>query len=224
MRETSMYTEGASMAARQGSPQSGAILTLDNVMSNFEIKMAVMDAMTDLLRKTPLDELSVDRICNAANISRATFYRYFKDKFAVGQWHVMYCSSLGTAKIGRTLSWREGYYITEAAIAERIDFYIHAARSKDYNSIDSYAPRMRRETLRETIIDHRHATLTERLKFEVDATVRMETYLLPHWHYGNYDITLEQACDWMTEMVPRELFDLLNTPLKPGLRQKGARL
>ena len=187
----------------------------NNVLANFDIKMSILEAMTELMRKTPIDELSVDRICTAASISRATFYRYFKDKFAVGQWHMRYCSSLGTAKIGRTLSWREGYYVTETAIADHLDFYINAAKSKDYNSIDSFNQRFRRETLTETVVDHRHVLLTEKLKVEIDAAVQLEIYLMPHWHYGDYDISLEAMCDLMASMIPHELFELLNTPIKP---------
>lgn len=212
------------VVTQQGALRNGLPTAYGNVMANFELKMAVMEAMTELMKRTPIDDLSVDRICSAASISRATFYRHFKDKFAVGQWHVLYCSSLGTAKIGRTLSWREGYYITEAAIAEHFDFYVNAAKSKDYNAIDSYAPRMRRETLTETVVDHRKQKLTERLKFEIDATVQLETYLMPHWHYGAYDVSLETACEWLASMVPHELFELLNTPLKPGTAQREARL
>ena len=189
--------------------------SFSDVMANFDIKMSIMEAMTELMKKTPIDELSVDRVCTAANISRATFYRYFKDKFAVGQWHVRYCASLGTSKIGRTLSWREGYYITEAAIAEYFDFYVNVTKSKDYNSVDNFAPRFRREVLTETVVEHRHVKLTEKLKAEIDATAHLETYLMPQWHYGAYDVSLETMCDWMASMVPRELFELLNTPIKP---------
>lgn len=208
------------MTAKQVAARRDKLLSFDDLMANYEIKMKVMDVMTDLMKKTPIDDLSVDRICTAANISRATFYRYFKDKYGVGQWHVQYCSSLGTAKIGRTLTWREGYYISEAALAEHFEFYIYAARSNDYNGIDSFAPRMRRETMTETIVQYKNHPLTEKLKYEIDATIRMETYLLPHWHYGDYDISLETACDWMANMVPRELFELLNTPVK-SLRPAG---
>ena len=188
-----------------------------DLLANFDVKMTIVDALAQLMHKTSIDELSVDRICAEANISRATFYRYFKDKFDIGKWHVMYCWSLGTDKIGRTLSWREGYYITEAAIAERYDFYVNVAKSKDDKSLDNFAPRMRRDTLTETVVDYRHATLTERLKVQIDAVSRMETYLLPHWHYGAYDMPLDAICDLLASMVPKELFDLLNTPIKSQL-------
>lgn len=202
------------MTTKRAATNGDTLMSFDDLMANFEIKMKIVDIMTELMKKTPIDDLSVDRICAAANISRTTFYRYFKDKYGVGQWHVQYCSSLGTAKIGRTLTWREGYYITEAAIAEHFEFYIYATRSNNYNGIDSFAPRMRRELLAETITQYKNRPLTEKLKFEIDATIRMETYLLPHWHYGDYDISLETACDWMASLVPHELFELLNTPVK----------
>lgn len=185
-----------------------------DVVSNFDTKMLVFDTTAELMRTTPLDKLSVSKICAAANISHATFYRHFQDKYAIGQWHVLYASSLGTAKIGRSLTWREGYYITETAIAERFDFYINAGKSNDPGAIDNFAPLMRRSTLMRTL-DDLGIAITPKLQVEIDATAKLETFLMPRWHYGEYDVTLNEMCDWVADLVPRELFELLNTPIKP---------
>lgn len=122
--------------------------------------------------------------------------------------------SLGTDKIGRTLSWQKGYYITEEAILENLSFYRNAALSRDYNALDNYAPRKRRETIVETLVGVRGHKLTEKLKIQVDAVVMLEMTLLPRWHYGDYDVSLDEISRWMADMVPKELFELLNTPLQ----------
>ena len=110
-----------------------------------------MDAADKLVEETPFDKLSVTQICEEAGISRATFYRCFKDKFAIAQWHVELAWAQGANEIGRTLSWKEGYYITEANIASRNLFYAGVAKSNDYNAIDNFAPRLRRKTITETL-------------------------------------------------------------------------
>ncbi len=89
------------------------------------------------------------------------------------------------------------------------------AKSDDYNAIDNYAPRLRKKTLTATITDYHHHSLTEHLKFQVDATVELEVHLLPKWHYGAYDATLEELCTWLANAIPRELYKLLDTPVKP---------
>ena len=186
-----------------------------STMEDFRTKMCIFDALDALMRRVPFDKITVTQICAEAHISRATFYRHFKDKFAIPQWHLNFAYARGASEIGRTLPWREGYYISEAIIAERRDFYRNAAKSDDYNAIDNYAPRLRKKTLTATITDYHHRPLTERLKFQVDATVELEVHLLPKWHYGAYDATLEELCTWLANAIPRELYKLLDTPVKP---------
>ncbi len=60
----------------------------NSLISNYQTKLLIMDAADKLVEETPFDKLSVTQICEEAGISRATFYRCFKDKFAIAQWHV----------------------------------------------------------------------------------------------------------------------------------------
>ncbi len=152
--------------------QRGRCEVLNNsLISNYQTKLLIMDAADKLVEETPFDKLSVTQICEEAGISRATFYRCFKDKFAIAQWHVELAWAQGANEIGRTLSWKEGYYITEANIASRNLFYAGVAKSNDYNAIDNFAPRLRRKTITETLTQMRKVPLTEHLKFQIDATV-----------------------------------------------------
>lgn len=185
------------------------------LISDYQTKLLILDAADKLVSHVPFNKLTVTQICEEAGVSRATFYRCFKDKFAVAQWHVELAWSQGANEIGRTLSWQEGYYLTEVAIASRNLFYEGVAKSNDYNAIDNFAPRSRRKVLTETVTDYYKKPLTGRLKFQIDATVELEVHLMPKWHYGFYDVPLEEMCEWVAESVPRELFELLNTPLRP---------
>ncbi len=187
----------------------GSFLT---IMQNFDFKMSVFVALEDLLRETSIDKISVKKICKEANVSHATFYRYFKDKFDVGQWYTDYTYSLGTNKIGRTLTWQDGYYLTESAMLEHRDFFVAMSSSKDANSIDNYAPRARRQILTETVVDVKHAKLTEKMRFDIDATIALETNLFPAWHYGKYDASLVEITSWVADAVPRDLYNLLELP------------
>lgn len=189
---------------------------VSSLMEDFKTKMSIFDALDALMRAASFDKITVTQICSEAHISRATFYRHFRDKFAIPQWHLNFAYSRGANEIGRTLPWREGYYISEAIIAERRDFYSNVAKSDDYNAIDNYAPRLRKHVLMTTITDYHHHQLTERLKFQVDATVELEVHLLPKWHYGAYDATLEELCTWLANAIPRELYKMLDTPVKPN--------
>ena len=49
-------------------------------------KVAIADAMKELLRATPIEKITTDSILAKANVSRRSFYRYFKDKYDLLQW------------------------------------------------------------------------------------------------------------------------------------------
>lgn len=46
-------------------------------------KREILRAFNELMTQRPIDKISVDDICEAADISRSTFYRQFRDKYDV---------------------------------------------------------------------------------------------------------------------------------------------
>ena len=184
------------------------------ILSNAETKLDVVNAMADLMETTPLEKLTVSQISKTSGISRSSFYRCFEDKYAVAQWHIQFVHLNGVDQIGRTLSWYEGYFRTEADFVKYKRFYAGATKKSDYNTIDESIPRCRKETLIETIRDYHGKKLTTKLFFEIEALAAMEFKTLPWWHDdAKYPVTLEQKCQWMCELVPRDLFDMLNQPV-----------
>lgn len=49
-------------------------------------RLLVAEALNDLLARRPISEITVIELCEAAGISRSTFYAYFDDIYAVGEW------------------------------------------------------------------------------------------------------------------------------------------
>ncbi len=144
------------------------------ILSNAETKLDVVNAMADLMETTPLEKLTVSQICKTSGISRSSFYRCFEDKYAVAQWHIQFVHLNGVDQIGRTLSWYEGYFRTEADFVKYKRFYAGATKKSDYNTIDESIPRCRKETLIETIRDYHGKKLTTKLFFEIEALAAME--------------------------------------------------
>lgn len=184
-----------------------------SLVENVDVRHKVVKAMDRLLGETPIDKLTVNAICKEAGMSRSAFYRYFDDKYAVAQWHMRYVHSQGVDEIGRTLTWYEGYYRSEIGFAWYKNFYLQASKTSDFNSIDKTAPRYRVETLTETITKYHRKKMTPKLEFEVEALAAMEVAMLPWLKVDGEEVSIEEKCCWMVDIVPKDLFELLNTPV-----------
>lgn len=49
-------------------------------------RMTIAECLNDLMRTKDIEDITVVELCREAGISRATFYAYFEDIFAVGEW------------------------------------------------------------------------------------------------------------------------------------------
>lgn len=49
-------------------------------------KLAIADAMKQLMRTTPIEKITINQILEKAGVSRRSFYRYFKDKYDLVEW------------------------------------------------------------------------------------------------------------------------------------------
>ena len=49
-------------------------------------KVAIAEAMKRLMRETPIEKITTNRILENAHVSRRSFYRYFKDKYELLEW------------------------------------------------------------------------------------------------------------------------------------------
>lgn len=49
-------------------------------------KLAIAEAMKQLMRSTPIEKITTDQILKNAGVSRRSFYRYFKDKYDLVEW------------------------------------------------------------------------------------------------------------------------------------------
>lgn len=186
------------------------------VQSNIELKLSVLDAMANLLENIPIDKLTVSKICDEAGTSRSAFYRNFDDKYSVALWHIKFAHTQGVDQIGRTLPWYEGYLYTEMAFAPYRRFYQAVSKTDDYKSIDKKSPHFRKQTFIETLTKYHHARISPHLLFEIEAVTAMEVAILPRWRDEHPEISIEDKCRWMTDLVPPDLLSLLNTPAQPG--------
>lgn len=101
-------------------------------------KEAIALKTKDLLRRIPLDKISVTKICQEVRIDRSTFYRYFLDKFEVVNW-IYYHDFFET--MPRNPDWNIWDYfsvIQEQLYSDR-SFYVNAFHYQGQNSFREFS-------------------------------------------------------------------------------------
>lgn len=79
----------------------------------------MVDALTELCRTIPFDEITIRDICQKANISRSTFYYNYnkKDDIFIDAFEVMYFKIFGERNIS------ENYYYSDDYLRDCINMY-----------------------------------------------------------------------------------------------------
>lgn len=178
---------------------------------DYEHRMKIVAATNELMKDYSFDSVSVKQICEAAYISRSTFYRYFSDKFFIVQWHSDLIASMGIFEIGRTLPWREGLLFTIQGHKDFEQLYVQASRAKGYNSLSRHAERARKDNLVETISKYKKVELTDELLIQVDALSISETMIMMRWMKKGMTKCPTKMADLLISTIPCGLYNLLCT-------------
>lgn len=54
---------------------------MKNDIRTIKTKAAIKQAFSSLMKKNPFDKLTIQKICDEANVNRVTFYNHYQDKY-----------------------------------------------------------------------------------------------------------------------------------------------
>lgn len=177
------------------------------------IRNRFLDAAEELLADRPLSKLSVTGICAQAKVSRQTFYRYYKDKYDLAQWHFTHIVAKPLVEIGRTMNWHDATLAAVNEIVARKTLYVAAyQQSRGYQSISAFGHRSIRDILTETIVDYKGIEMTDELAFQVRYHAEATLNVFTNWGRKGMQIPPETFVRYLCECIPHGLFKLLNEP------------
>ncbi len=166
---------------------------------------AIVEAFNTLIYKYDFEKISVDMIIREADISRSTFYRYFRDKYEV--MNVNYKNLLDYyVSPKRCKNYRDLYYHLFKTAQESWKYLENAFSSTGINSFSNYIYEYSYEaalSITKTNRGGRGFTPTEELQFDVFCYGVSEMY--KHWIFGKYTISASEAADALYEMMPESL-------------------
>lgn len=107
-------------------------------MKNEETLFLFAKAIKSLIKKQPLDKITVIDIVSTAGKTRQTFYRHFQDKYDLVNWYFEKLVLKSFEEMNQGGSLQEALNLKFAFIEQEHAFFKEAFKSNDYNNLIHY--------------------------------------------------------------------------------------
>lgn len=168
-------------------------------------KLAIVDAFNTLIQTRDFDRITVQAIAEEAEVSKATFYRYFKDKYDVMNYN--YKRILDDALATRDIvNYHDLYYRLYCLGETQLRAIKGAFRSTGVNSFERYIYEYSKMTVEEiTRLNRDGEGLSPDEVLQLDVFCFGISFMYKQWIAGKYDVDAATAADRLYEMMPETL-------------------
>ena len=159
-------------------------------MKNEETLFLFAKAIKSLIKKQPLDKITVTDIVSTAGKTRQTFYRHFQDKYDLVNWYFekLVLKSFEEMNQGGTL--QEALNLKFAFIEQEHAFFKEAFKSNDY---------------KEYIHKNTGKTLSSDIDFLLKMYCRGSVDMTVEWVLNDMPISKEDIVTYLIEAIPDKL-------------------
>ena len=170
--------------------------------ADVEFRRCMFEALTRLMQTAPLDDITVADIAAEAHVSRASFYRRFRDKYDLlnSSYELILHSTL--LRVTEGAGWRDSIRQIYRVIGENAMFFKAAFASSDRNSLERYifdrTLALERDILETSGVD----TSGDGVRYRLCAYVAGGLQLTKDWVASGAAVPLDELVDILVEMVP----------------------
>lgn len=174
-------------------------------MKNEETLFLFAKAIKSLIKKQPLDKITVTDIVSTAGKTRQTFYRHFQDKYDLVNWYFekLVLKSFEEMNQGGTL--QEALNLKFAFIEQEHAFFKEAFKSNDYNNLIHYDFCCIYDFYKEYIHKNIGKTLSSDIDFLLKMYCRGSVDMTVEWVLNDMPISKEDIVTYLIEAIPDKL-------------------
>ncbi len=173
-------------------------------------KRDILYAFNTLLEKKDFEKITVDEICHVAEVSRTTFYRYFRDKYDVMTYNFqkLFDQYLSTAYADSMQEFLTNMY---RATQENLHQLRRAFEVLGRNSMNDVIYSYCVNALIEWISKQSGGELSKKQRIQCDILAYGISYIGDNWINGRYELTPEEAAEATIELMTPEMKNSLDT-------------
>lgn len=166
---------------------------------------AIVDAFNRLISYKRFNDITVADIIAEADVSKATFYRYFHDKYDV--MNSNYKELLDEfMSLDECSSYRDLYFRLYQAGATQLRDIKGTFGSSGVNSFEAFIFTYSRDAVVRITSENRGGEgLTPQEELQLDVFCYGICYMYRRWIEGKYEISADEAADLLFEMMPETL-------------------
>ena len=90
------------------------------------------------------------------------------------------------------------------------------ASCREYRGGQPFFVRWRQRQLTETMLSYQQKEITPLIKFQIEAVPYVEIAMAQKFMQGELGISLDEYCEMIVSLVPRELYEALAVPATPA--------
>ena len=173
-------------------------------------KREILATFFEVLRSTPFEKITVKQLCEHAQISRQTFYQYFRDKYDVVEAVVGIVLQDNFQQLGKTIGWHGAYLNTFRQMEAMSDALRRIGTTGDYNSIDQMTTRSAFDDYMNRYRERYGEEPSEKLVFQMRWLAVAGTWAPYEWIQGGCTPPAERFADMFVSLIPHELREALD--------------
>lgn len=179
------------------------------MITSTDTRMHIAKCLNTLLKKKPIDRLSVVEVCQSAGVSRTTFYKYFQDIYSVPEWLWEYAFSDILGQIGLKYGWSEGHRVLFETMAELKECVLYTESDRMTNSFLLKANSLTLQIHTRNIEAKRGYPLTEQEAVELNYLSYMHASMTHKWISDGMRVSPALMQKIIADLVPPLIADTL---------------
>lgn len=169
-------------------------------------KRDIVAAFNRLIARAEIEKITTQMIAAEAEVSKATFYRYFRDKYDVLNYN--YKQLLDEA-LGRCDNYRDLFYELYSFARNEWTSFRRAFYSTGVNSLENFVYSYSKSVVEQITAQNRGGEpLTPEENMQVDVLCYGISYMYKKWTLGQYPLEPDAAADALFALMPESLKDL----------------
>lgn len=166
--------------------------------------------MKKIIPGNDLDRITVSEIIEEADVSRPTFYRYFKDKYDLVNWYFQKLCDKSFMQMGVSMNLREALTKKFVFLRSEKDFFQAAFACESQNSLVEYDYTCIYQFYSNYIRKQGEVELTPEIEFLLKMYCRGSIAMTADWAKGGMKEEPEQIVSWLIAALPPKLHDLFH--------------